>query len=162
MRGQLCDGAWNVTTWSTYSKTKTLKLNTIWWLHNLFIETLRKKKLFLVPSIITHQDTNSLKPGCWPRPPVNYCILISLALKSSLTGSLKVQQIYSFTRSGFEDLTPTSFKGPATQMLHGIALFTFFIFLPVLSQRALSLLSDGSRWLEEHHQTQLVLQQQLP
>ncbi|XP_015228842.1 PREDICTED: forkhead box protein N5-like [Cyprinodon variegatus] len=46
-------------------------------------------------------DLKSLKPGCWPRPPVNYCILISLALKSSQTGSLKVQQIYNFTREHF-------------------------------------------------------------
>ncbi|XP_035991567.1 forkhead box protein R1 isoform X2 [Fundulus heteroclitus] len=44
-------------------------------------------------------DLKTLKPGCWPRPPVNYCILISLALKSSQTGSLKVQQIYNFTSS---------------------------------------------------------------
>ncbi|KAI3376861.1 hypothetical protein L3Q82_000117 [Scortum barcoo] len=26
-------------------------------------------------------DSKTLKPGCWPRPPVNYCILIALALK---------------------------------------------------------------------------------
>ncbi|KAI3377322.1 hypothetical protein L3Q82_008526, partial [Scortum barcoo] len=44
------------------------------------------------------RDSKTLKPGCWPRPPVNYCILIALALKSSHTGSLKVQQIYHFTR----------------------------------------------------------------
>uniref|UniRef100_A0A8C2WLE5 Forkhead box R1 n=1 Tax=Cyclopterus lumpus TaxID=8103 RepID=A0A8C2WLE5_CYCLU len=43
----------------------------------------------------------TLKPGSWPRPPVNYCFLIALALKSSLTGSLKVQQIYNFTREHF-------------------------------------------------------------
>ncbi|XP_032369731.1 forkhead box protein R1 isoform X1 [Etheostoma spectabile] len=47
------------------------------------------------------QDNKILKPGCWPRPPVNYCILIALALKSSHTGSLKVQQIYNFTREHF-------------------------------------------------------------
>ncbi|MED6260278.1 hypothetical protein ATANTOWER_010851 [Ataeniobius toweri] len=46
-------------------------------------------------------DLKSLKPGCWPRPPVNYCILIALALKNSQTGSLKVQQIYNFTREHF-------------------------------------------------------------
>lgn len=38
----------------------------------------------------------------------------------------------------------------------------FLLFLPVLSQRALPLLPDGSRRLEEHHPTQPVLQQQLP
>ncbi|KAM7424636.1 hypothetical protein PAMA_000814 [Pampus argenteus] len=47
------------------------------------------------------RDSKNLKPGCWPRPPVNYCILIALALKSSHTGSLKVQQIYNFTREHF-------------------------------------------------------------
>uniref|UniRef100_A0A3P8VJ87 Forkhead box R1 n=1 Tax=Cynoglossus semilaevis TaxID=244447 RepID=A0A3P8VJ87_CYNSE len=46
-------------------------------------------------------EFKNLKPGCWPRPPVNYCILIALALKSSHTGSLKVQQIYNFTREHF-------------------------------------------------------------
>ncbi|XP_072236047.1 forkhead box protein R1 [Leuresthes tenuis] len=44
---------------------------------------------------------DTVKPGCWPRPPVNYCILIALALKSSHSGSLKVQQIYNFTREHF-------------------------------------------------------------
>ncbi|XP_065327814.1 forkhead box protein R1 [Pelmatolapia mariae] len=50
---------------------------------------------------IKPRDNKPLKPGCWPRPPVNYCILIALALKSSHTGSLKVQQIYNFTREHF-------------------------------------------------------------
>ncbi|XP_077942041.1 forkhead box protein R1 [Gasterosteus aculeatus] len=49
----------------------------------------------------TSRDSKTLKPGCWPRPPVNYCILIALALKSSHTGGLKVQQIYNFTREHF-------------------------------------------------------------
>lgn len=41
------------------------------------------------------------RPGCgsWPRPPVNYCVLIGLALKCN--GSLRVQQIYNFTRELF-------------------------------------------------------------
>lgn len=34
----------------------------------------------------------------WPRPPLNYCILITLALYNSAEGSLTVQQIYQFTR----------------------------------------------------------------
>ncbi|XP_054879579.1 forkhead box protein R1 [Poeciliopsis prolifica] len=51
--------------------------------------------------IIKVVDLQSLKPGCWPRPPVNYCVLVALALKSSQTGSLKVQQIYNFTREHF-------------------------------------------------------------
>ncbi|TRY92097.1 hypothetical protein DNTS_022019, partial [Danionella cerebrum] len=47
------------------------------------------------------QDIESLKSGAWPRPPVNYCILIALALSSSRSGSLNVQQIYNFTRDHF-------------------------------------------------------------
>lgn len=45
------------------------------------------------------QESWSVKPGSWPRPPVNYCLLIGLALKHS--GGLKVQQIYNFTRELF-------------------------------------------------------------
>ncbi|XP_076867193.1 forkhead box protein R1 [Brachyhypopomus gauderio] len=47
------------------------------------------------------QDCRNLKNGAWPRPPVNYCILIAMALSSSRTGSLNVQQIYNFTREHF-------------------------------------------------------------
>ncbi|XP_019904158.2 forkhead box protein R1 isoform X2 [Esox lucius] len=47
------------------------------------------------------QDNNNMKNGAWPRPPVNYCILIAMALSSSRTGSLNVQQIYNFTREHF-------------------------------------------------------------
>ncbi|XP_043997030.1 forkhead box protein R1 isoform X3 [Gambusia affinis] len=59
------------------------------------VRTRRKGKITKVV------DLKSLKPGCWPRPPVNYCVLVALALKSSQTGSLKVQQIYNFTREHF-------------------------------------------------------------
>ncbi|XP_051520825.1 forkhead box protein R1 [Myxocyprinus asiaticus] len=47
------------------------------------------------------QDSMNLKSGGWPRPPVNYCILIAMALSSSRSGSLNVQQIYNFTREHF-------------------------------------------------------------
>ncbi|XP_006642300.1 forkhead box protein R1 [Lepisosteus oculatus] len=47
------------------------------------------------------QESCNLKSGCWPRPPVNYCILIAMALSSSRAGSLNVQQIYNFTREHF-------------------------------------------------------------
>ncbi|KAG7242435.1 hypothetical protein INR49_022824 [Caranx melampygus] len=49
----------------------------------------------------TKDNKSLVKPSCWPRPPVNYCILIALALKSSHAGSLKVQQIYNFIREHF-------------------------------------------------------------
>ncbi|XP_033027832.1 forkhead box protein R1 isoform X2 [Lacerta agilis] len=39
--------------------------------------------------------------GDWPRPPLNYCILISLALSSSVSSSLTVQEIYQFIRKHF-------------------------------------------------------------
>ncbi|XP_053223782.1 forkhead box protein R1 [Podarcis raffonei] len=39
--------------------------------------------------------------GDWPRPPLNYCILISLALSSSMSSSLTVQEIYQFIRKHF-------------------------------------------------------------
>ncbi|CAM4613648.1 unnamed protein product [Lepidochelys kempii] len=46
------------------------------------------------------QASTKLKGG-WPRPPLNYCILITLALRNSAEGSLTVQQIYQFTRQHF-------------------------------------------------------------
>ncbi|XP_009701788.1 PREDICTED: forkhead box protein N5-like, partial [Cariama cristata] len=39
--------------------------------------------------------------GGWPRPPLNYCILITLAPCNSASGSLAVQQIYQFTWQHF-------------------------------------------------------------
>ncbi|XP_056397677.1 forkhead box protein R1 [Hyla sarda] len=48
------------------------------------------------------QVQKSLTPyAAWPRPPLNYCNLISLALRNSVDGSLNVQQIYSFVREHF-------------------------------------------------------------
>ncbi|KAG6926724.1 forkhead box R1, partial [Chelydra serpentina] len=46
------------------------------------------------------QGSTKIKGG-WPRPPLNYCILITLALRNSAEGSLTVQQIYQFTRQHF-------------------------------------------------------------
>lgn len=45
----------------------------------------------------SRRTTPTIKGG-WPRPPLNYCILITLALGNSTSGSLTVQQIYHFTR----------------------------------------------------------------
>ncbi|XP_075868440.1 forkhead box protein R1 isoform X2 [Nelusetta ayraudi] len=47
------------------------------------------------------QECPAPRPGCWPRPPVNYYILIALALMSNHNSGLKVQQIYHFTRENF-------------------------------------------------------------
>ncbi|XP_075045714.1 forkhead box protein R1 [Mixophyes fleayi] len=44
---------------------------------------------------------NLTRLDSWPRPPINYCNLISLALRNSEDGSLNVQQIYSFVREQF-------------------------------------------------------------
>lgn len=129
------------------------------------------------------QDNKPLKPGCWPRPPVNYCILIALALKSSHTGSFKVQQIYNFTRLGFDCLIAHKVTSPCMlnetpdqawlslskhQMgpfsfklcLNWIKLLHYLMWISACSQRTLPIFSDGSRRLEEHYPTQLVLQQQ--
>ncbi|XP_068096914.1 forkhead box protein R1 [Hyperolius riggenbachi] len=42
-----------------------------------------------------------LQHNNWPRPPINYCNLISVALRNSEKGRLNVQQIYSFVREHF-------------------------------------------------------------
>ncbi|XP_066837298.1 forkhead box protein R1 [Anser cygnoides] len=48
----------------------------------------------------TRQISTKIEGG-WPRPPLNYSILITLALCNSTNGSLTVQQIYQFTRQHF-------------------------------------------------------------
>ncbi|XP_026536775.1 forkhead box protein R1 isoform X4 [Notechis scutatus] len=53
---------------------------------------------------IQSRSRKLLAQGSWPRPPLNYCILISLALSSSVDSSLTVQEIYKFT-SSFEKTT---------------------------------------------------------
>ncbi|XP_051494283.1 forkhead box protein R1 [Apus apus] len=51
------------------------------------------------------KQTSTETKGGWPRPPLNYCLLITLALCNSTSGSLTVQQIYQFTRSCFKKTT---------------------------------------------------------
>ncbi|XP_028840410.1 forkhead box protein R1 isoform X2 [Denticeps clupeoides] len=66
------------------------------------VETMRKVRLAQSKRLQrVLKDCNNLKAGAWPRPPVNYCILIAMALSSSRSGSLNVQQIYNFTREHF-------------------------------------------------------------
>ncbi|XP_010117399.1 PREDICTED: forkhead box protein N5-like, partial [Chlamydotis macqueenii] len=51
---------------------------------------------------LKHPGQTSAKiKGGWPRPPLNYCVLIALALCNSTSGSLTVQQIYQFIRQQF-------------------------------------------------------------
>lgn len=81
------------------------------------------------------QDSKILKPGCWPRPPVNYCILIALALKSSHSGSLKVQQIYHFTRSEDDLLEPRRFMFTRIKCWRLTCLQTAHVFIFCRSDR---------------------------
>ncbi|XP_074523085.1 forkhead box protein R1 isoform X2 [Halichoeres trimaculatus] len=65
---------------------------------------LQEEQLHSVSCSTEYMDSKpvrSMKSRHWSRPPVNYCILIALALKSSRAGSLKVQQIYNFIREHF-------------------------------------------------------------
>nr|XP_008295546.1 PREDICTED: uncharacterized protein LOC103368830 [Stegastes partitus] len=49
--------------------------------------SLQEELLQTVSSSAEFMDSKTLKPGCWPRPPVNYSILIALAiLKRILSG----------------------------------------------------------------------------
>ncbi|KAJ7996849.1 hypothetical protein DPEC_G00222790 [Dallia pectoralis] len=68
---------------------------------------------------------NDLKSGAWPRPPVNYCILIAMALSSSRTGSLNVQQIYNFTREHFP-FFQTAPDGWKNTIRHNLCFSTSF------------------------------------
>ncbi|XP_009953388.1 PREDICTED: forkhead box protein N5-like, partial [Leptosomus discolor] len=47
------------------------------------------------------RQTSTKMEGGWLRPPLNYSILITLALCNSASGSLTVQQIYQFIRQHF-------------------------------------------------------------
>lgn len=71
------------------------------------------------------QDSKNLKSGAWPRPPVNYCILIAMALSSSRAGSLNVQQIYNFTREHFP-FFQTAPDGWKNTIRHNLCFSTSF------------------------------------
>ncbi|KFQ21094.1 Forkhead box protein N5, partial [Mesitornis unicolor] len=61
----------------------------------------------------------------WPRPPLNYHILIALALRSSSSGSLTVQQIYQFTRHHFP-FFQTAPEGWKSTMRHHLCFSSCF------------------------------------
>ncbi|KFV01000.1 Forkhead box protein N5, partial [Tauraco erythrolophus] len=61
----------------------------------------------------------------WPRPPLNYCVLITLALCNSASGSLTVQQIYQFTRQHFP-FFQTAPKGWKNTIRHNLCFSSCF------------------------------------
>ncbi|KFU83745.1 Forkhead box protein N5, partial [Chaetura pelagica] len=61
----------------------------------------------------------------WPRPPLNYCLLITLALCNSTSGSLTVQQIYQFTRQHFP-FFQTAPEGWKNTIRHNLCLRSCF------------------------------------
>uniref|UniRef100_A0A663M056 Fork-head domain-containing protein n=1 Tax=Athene cunicularia TaxID=194338 RepID=A0A663M056_ATHCN len=63
--------------------------------------------------------------GGWLRPPLNYCILITLALRNRVSGSLTTQQIYQFTRQHFPFFQVAS-KGWKTRIRHNLCISSCF------------------------------------
>ncbi|EGW13364.1 forkhead box protein R2 [Cricetulus griseus] len=72
-----------------------------------------------------HQDRES-----WPRPPLNYSHLVALALKSSPSCGLNVQQIYNFTRQHFPYFR-TAPEGWKNTIRHNLCSLTCFEKVPV-------------------------------
>ncbi|KAM6295756.1 forkhead box protein R1 [Aegotheles albertisi] len=70
------------------------------------------------------QTSTNIQQG-WPRPPLNYCILITLALRNSASGSLTVQQIYQFTRQHFP-FFQTAPQGWKNTIRHNLCLRNCF------------------------------------
>ncbi|XP_071625348.1 forkhead box protein R1 [Heliangelus exortis] len=71
------------------------------------------------------KQTNNKTEGRWPRPPLNYCLLITLALRNSGNGSLTVQQIYEFTRQHFP-FFETAPQGWKNTIRHNLCLRSCF------------------------------------
>uniref|UniRef100_A0A8D0EF93 Fork-head domain-containing protein n=1 Tax=Strix occidentalis caurina TaxID=311401 RepID=A0A8D0EF93_STROC len=63
--------------------------------------------------------------GGWLRPPLNYCVLIALALRNSASGSLTAQQIYQFTRQHFPFFQVAS-KGWKNTIRHNLCFSSCF------------------------------------
>ncbi|CAO2624565.1 Forkhead box protein R2 [Lemmus lemmus] len=80
----------------------------------------KKHTLYLDP----HQDRES-----WPRPPLNYSHLVALALKSSPSCGLNVQQIYNFTRQHFPYFR-TAPEGWKNTIRHNLCSLTCFEKVP--------------------------------
>ncbi|XP_052609262.1 forkhead box protein R2 [Peromyscus californicus insignis] len=66
----------------------------------------------------------------WPRPPLNYSHLVALALKSSPSCGLNVQQIYNFTRQHFPYFR-TAPEGWKNTIRHNLCSLTCFEKVPV-------------------------------
>ncbi|XP_061334100.1 forkhead box protein R1 isoform X1 [Pezoporus flaviventris] len=93
-------------------------------------------RMMLVPWKSTVLSPQSMKLKCprqmsakieggWPRPPLNYCTLISIALCNSAGGSLTVQQIYQFTRQHFP-FFQTAPKGWKSMIRHKLCFSSCF------------------------------------
>uniref|UniRef100_A0A8C6JEZ5 Uncharacterized protein n=1 Tax=Melopsittacus undulatus TaxID=13146 RepID=A0A8C6JEZ5_MELUD len=93
-------------------------------------------RMMLVPRKSTVLDPQSMKRKCprqmsakiewgWPRPPLNYGTLISLALCNSAGASLSVQQIYQFTRQHFP-FFQTAPKGWKSTIRHKLCFSSCF------------------------------------
>ncbi|KAM7339241.1 hypothetical protein ACRRTK_002725 [Alexandromys fortis] len=65
----------------------------------------------------------------WPRPPLNYSHLVALALKSSPSCGLNVQQIYNFTRQHFPYFR-TAPEGWKNTIRHNLCSLTCFEKVP--------------------------------
>ncbi|KAL6071084.1 hypothetical protein STEG23_010474 [Scotinomys teguina] len=66
----------------------------------------------------------------WPRPPLNYSHLVTLALKSSPSCCLNVQEIYNFTRQHFPYFW-TAPEGWKNTIRHNLCSLTCFEKVPV-------------------------------
>ncbi|OBS72402.1 hypothetical protein A6R68_13019 [Neotoma lepida] len=66
----------------------------------------------------------------WPRPPLNYSHLVALALKSSPSCGLNVQEIYNFTRQHFPYFR-TAPEGWKNTIRHNLCSLTCFEKVPV-------------------------------
>ncbi|XP_031232411.1 forkhead box protein R2 [Mastomys coucha] len=93
----------------------------------------------------------------WPRPPLNYSHLVALALKSSPSCGLNVQQIYNFTRQHFPYFR-TAPDGWKNTIRHNLCSLTCFEKVPIDHEDELEgkprsflwkLTDEGNRFFQE-------------
>uniref|UniRef100_A0A7N4NRN4 Fork-head domain-containing protein n=2 Tax=Sarcophilus harrisii TaxID=9305 RepID=A0A7N4NRN4_SARHA len=82
----------------------------------------------------------------WPRPPLNYCHLIALALKNSPSRGLNVQEIYNFTRQHFP-FFQTAPEGWKNTVRHNLCFRGSFEKAPLSPERETTMSRPRScRW----------------